>query len=127
MLRSSDDFGVDSRTWQLDPVGIVRALPIFMPNEPEVSPASGPSRRTAVAWEIVCPDGGVRHFPYSSKDDAEYDASLCIEEGCQIFPESYALGGMRPPCAGGSHRIVRAKPSHRDSNVSGELGRPASP
>lgn len=98
-----------------------------MQTEQEQSPPSGPSRRTAVAWEIVCPDGGVRHFPYASKDDAEYDATLCSEEGCQIFPESYWLESARPACAGGVHRIVRAKAIRRDSNASAELGRPASP
>jgi hypothetical protein len=99
-----------------------------MQNETELSPASSPARRAAaVAWELVCPDGGVRHFPYSSKDDAEYDATLCTEEGCQIFPESQWLEAARPPCVGGPHRVIRAKASHRDASTSAELGRPASP
>ena len=77
-----------------------------------------------MSWEIVCPDGGVRHFPYADKNDAEYDATLCAEEGCHIFPESQWLEPRRPQCAGGQHRIVRARVSHRDAN---ESGRPATP
>lgn len=107
-------------------VGIVPALRVYMENETPLSPANKPSPRTTVSWELVCPDGGVRHFPYSSKDDAEYDATLCSEESCQIFPESQLLEAKRPPCVGGPHRIVRAN-AKRDANTSGELGRPASP
>lgn len=98
-----------------------------MHNEPDLTPAVSPARRPTVAWELVCPDGGVRHFPYSNKDDAEYDATLCTEEGCQIFPESQSLEPTRPACVGGEHRVVRVKHSHQDSSSVGELGRPASP
>ncbi|HEU5073925.1 MAG TPA: hypothetical protein VFU02_07125 [Polyangiaceae bacterium] len=95
-----------------------------MQNEQDQLPQS---RRSTMAWEIVCPDGGVRHFPYADKSDADFDVTLCAEEGCQIFPESHWLEATRPPCAGGPHRVVLAKPIRRDSNVSSELGRVASP
>lgn len=98
-----------------------------MENQRDLSPPNGPSRRGEITWEIVCPDGGVRHFPYSSKDDAKYDATLCTAEGCQIFPESQWLQGAQPPCSGGPHRIVRSPMIQRDSNVTGDLGHPASP
>ena len=98
-----------------------------MLNEAETSPQIVPSRSTTTAWEVVCPDGGVRHFPYADKNDAEYDATLCAEEGCQIFPESQWLEPRRPPCSGGRHRIVRARNSHKEANVGSDLGTPASP
>ena len=88
---------------------------------------SVPSCRTATAWELVCPDGGVRHFPYADKDDADYDATLCSEEGCQIFPESYSLEAARPPCIGGPHRVVPSREIHRDSKVASELSHASPP
>jgi hypothetical protein len=30
-------------------------------------------------YEIVCPDGHVRHYPYHNEDDALFDAKLCDE------------------------------------------------
>lgn len=96
-------------------------------NNHDVSPPSAPSRRNASGWEIVCPDGGLRHFPYATRDDAEFDATLCAEEGCQIFPESTWLEPRRPTCMGGPHRIVVTKGVQRDAKATGELGRPASP
>jgi hypothetical protein len=88
---------------------------------------SAASCRNPTAWELVCPDGGVRHFPYANKDDADYDATLCAEEGCQIFPESYCLEALRPRCVGGPHRVVSARKIHRDSKASSELGQPSPP
>jgi len=83
---------------------------------------SVPSCRTTTDWELVCPDGGVRHFPYANKLDAEYDATLCADEGCQIFPESFSLEAARPPCVGGPHRVVPAGEIHRDSKASKRAG-----
>ena len=93
-----------------------------MLNEAETSPQIVPSRSTTTAWEVVCPDGGVRHFPYADKSDAEYDATLCAEEGCQIYPESQWLEPKRPPCSGGKHRIVRARSSHQEISVERRAG-----
>lgn len=84
------------------------------------------SCRSATGWELVCPDGGVRHFPYAEKGDAEYDSTLCAEEGCQIFPESYSLEAARPPCVGGPHRVVaRENPPRLESNWRGGSAFPA--
>lgn len=57
------------------------------------------SSSDVVAWEIVCPDGGVRHMPYTNEEDAAFDADLCTEEGCQLYPDT--LGG----CPGGEHFV----------------------
>ncbi len=36
----------------------------------------------AVGFQIRCPDGKLRHFPYANRDDAEADARLHEERGC---------------------------------------------
>ena len=83
---------------------------------------SVPSCRTTTDWELVCPDGGVRHFPYANKLDAEYDATLCSEEGCQIFPESFSLEAKRPACVGGPHQVVPARKIRQEPKVNVRTG-----
>lgn len=36
------------------------------------------------AWEVVCPDGLVRHLPYINRGDALCDAEVNSGEGCGI-------------------------------------------
>lgn len=45
-------------------------------------------------WEIICPDGVRRHYPYGNFGDAEFDASLYQDK-----PER-CVG-----CPGGAHTV----------------------
>ena len=62
-------------------------------------------RRNAMTahWEIVCPDGRVRHLPYRNRGDADVDAELCEERHCQIYDGPLDVGAG--PCPGGPHRV----------------------
>lgn len=56
-------------------------------------------------WQIVCPDGHVRHFPYHNRGDAECDASLVENRGCEDAVSGYRQGEPLPPCPGGRHTV----------------------
>jgi len=56
-------------------------------------------------WEIVCPDGRVRHLPYVNRGDAEADAELCDERRCRLYAEPEPLELAAPPCQGAPHRV----------------------
>lgn len=55
-------------------------------------------------FEIVCPDGRVRHMPYSNEDDAEFDADVAVEQ-CQFYPRQNVLEQKHGPCPGGAHTV----------------------
>lgn len=39
-----------------------------------------------VSWDIVCPDGACRHFPYLNEADARFDAALISRRNyCNIY------------------------------------------
>lgn len=52
-----------------------------------------------VGWEVVCPDGKTRHFPYANKDDAVCDAEAFDEE-CHRYK-----GDADQRCPGGKHAV----------------------
>ena len=60
-------------------------------------------------WEVVCPDGDVRHYPYHNRGDAEAhadrasDPSWFARRGCRLAPKPAPLEASRPPCPGGRH------------------------
>lgn len=56
-------------------------------------------------WEIECPDGRVRHYPYTNLADAEFDARLCDDRGCRLFAQPNELEKSLPPCPGGAHGV----------------------
>lgn len=56
-------------------------------------------------WEIVCSDGRVRHPPYNNPEDAAFDADLCDERACRLYPTPGPLEQAAPPCPGAPHRI----------------------
>ena len=56
-------------------------------------------------WEIVCPDGRVRSYPYHNFGDAEFDAQLRTEERCQLWPEPSPIALSQPPCPEGEHTV----------------------
>ena len=66
-----------------------------------------------MSWEVVCPDGRVRAFPYNNLGDAESHARLAsdllrfVRRGnCRLAPNPSSLDQGVPPCGGGKH-IVR--------------------
>lgn len=73
-------------------------------------------------WEIVCPDGRLRHYPYHNRGDAEADARALSDpkrfaaRGCRLGPGSSARERSQPPCPGGLH-VVRpvAQGRHADA------------
>jgi hypothetical protein len=58
-------------------------------------------------WQIICPDGLVRHFPYVSQEAAEVDADCCSKLGCRMTPKMNPLEVAHPPCPRGVHTIRR--------------------
>lgn len=73
-------------------------------------------------WQIVCPDGKVRHRPYdeSNKQWAEDDAarySLRIFRGgslirvCAAAHHDFPPDWSDPPCPQGDHRVEKIAPA----------------
>jgi hypothetical protein len=57
-------------------------------------------------FEIVCPDGHVRHFPYTNFGDAEFDAGLIDKSGrCRFYATPNELEAKLPVCPGGAHTV----------------------
>lgn len=52
-----------------------------------------------MSYEIVCPDGHVRHYPYTQALDAEFDARFIDREGkCQLYKIPNELEARLPAC-----------------------------
>lgn len=62
-----------------------------------------------VGYEIVCPDGRVRRYPYHNQGDAESDARRMNQKGCWrlggAFKRPSPLELTAPKCRGGTHRV----------------------
>lgn len=62
-------------------------------------------------WVVVCPDGLVRHLPYSHLDDAEShakrasDPAWFAKRGCRLAPKPTILETAVSPCPGGKHDV----------------------
>ena len=56
-------------------------------------------------FEIVCPDGFVRHFSYTDAEDAVSDAKVASESRCQFFPQPNRLELSLGACSGGTHTV----------------------
>lgn len=56
-------------------------------------------------FEIVCPDGFVRHFSYSHRGDAESDAKVATASSCQFFKSPNRLELAFGTCPGGVHSV----------------------
>lgn len=54
-------------------------------------------------WEVVCPDGCVRLYPYHNEGDAKCDAEILTQRGCAKDPI-----GKQPQCPGGLHTVRAA-------------------
>jgi hypothetical protein len=60
-------------------------------------------------FEVVCPDGHVRHYPYHNEGDAKCDAEVFSERGCS-WPSARSgsrgsIHGQKPACPGGTHTV----------------------
>jgi len=64
-------------------------------------------------WEVVCPDGVKRHYPYHNLGDARAHAKRASDpkwfamRGCRLAPKPSKLELSLPKCPGGRHE---AKP-----------------
>lgn len=59
----------------------------------------------AYPFEIVCPDGFVRHFSYTNREDAESDAKFASESSCQFQKQQSRLELAFGSCGGGVHTV----------------------
>lgn len=70
------------------------------------------SAKTCAGYEIVCPDGRVRHFPFHNEGDAASDARHYSRElDCKTGPRSPAEW-RRPPCPQGRHSVREVEFTH---------------
>lgn len=56
-----------------------------------------------LGWEVVCPDGYVRHHPFHNEDDAHAMAVRATSKRCR-GARTLALA-IEPPCPGGLHTV----------------------
>lgn len=56
-------------------------------------------------WEVTCPDGRIRHWPYVSRADAEADGCVFSAGACRSHRKAAALETSQPPCPGGLHTV----------------------
>ena len=56
-------------------------------------------------FEIVCPDGFVRHFSYANRSDAESDARLAADRSCRFHSKPNRLEEAFGACPGGVHSV----------------------
>lgn len=81
---------------------------------PTHAESASPFGTPCSGWEIVCPDGRVRHYPYHNREDAE-DTALEAEARrastarCSFWDQPSDLELSQPQCPGGSH-VVRLIP-----------------
>lgn len=69
-------------------------------------------------WEVVCPDGCVRHFPYHNLGDAECDAEVFAEGRCELGLESRSSEANRSACPQGRHAVRSVMLAHDSGLVS---------
>ncbi len=60
--------------------------------------------RLCSGYEIVCPDGRVRHYPYHNEGDADCDARVHSERVCRTFHDDPPEWND-PPCPQGNHTV----------------------
>ena len=59
-----------------------------------------------MSYEIVCPDGLVRHLPFINAEDATADARTYTLRGCELLSDAAtvrAMLGVTTRCHGGRH------------------------
>jgi hypothetical protein len=60
-------------------------------------------------WHIVCPDGKMRHPPYTDRAEAEFDAVLAAKNACHFGPNPAFYEEMNGSCPGGEHSVVAGR------------------
>jgi hypothetical protein len=74
-------------------------------------------------WEVVCPDGEMRHYPYHNLGDAESHARFASDpkwfakRRCRLAPKPSSKEVSMSPCPGGRHVVVAipvVRPSSRN-------------
>lgn len=85
-------------------------------------------------WELVCPDGRVRFWPYHNRGDCQGHANMAsdpewfvkrseianedglpeeqVQYRCRIAPVPSELELSQPPCPGGQHTVRAIMFSH---------------
>lgn len=72
---------------------------------------SGADDALCSGWEVVCPDGVKRHYPYHNLGDAKSHARLASDptrfanRGCRLAPKPSKLELALPKCPGGRHEV----------------------
>ena len=67
--------------------------------------------RVCGGWEVVCPDGATRHFPYHNLGDAESHAAHASDpvwfakRRCRLAPKPTDLELSKGTCPGGAHHV----------------------
>lgn len=75
---------------------------------------------TCAGWEVVCPDGRVRSYPYHNYDDAESMARLATRRQCRLWPEPSPIELEQPACPEGVHTVRPIVFVHVDHHQRGE-------
>lgn len=95
----------DPSTWVKDAADLAR-------KQNELYEAAHPKQLTSkkgypvAGYEVVCPDGRVRHYPYHNKGDADCDCGLMNEQQkCSFYPKPGRLERSQPPCPLGEHFV----------------------
>lgn len=73
-----------------------------------------------MGWEVVCPDGRMRHYPFHNEGDAASEARRATAKSCH-HPrlKQSTLELSQPPCPEGEH-VARALPEVHARPVQGD-------
>lgn len=77
-------------------------------------PSPRPLGHICAGWEVVCPDGKVRGYPFHNEGDAESWARLKTERQCLLYPKPSPHDLEEPRCPEGHHTYRAIVFSHAD-------------
>lgn len=80
----------------------------------EESGSNNPGKKNASCdgFEVVCPDGHVRHYPFHNEGDAASAANRATTKKCRPAPNPSPIELLHPPCLGGEHTVRAIDLSH---------------
>ena len=65
-------------------------------------------------WEVVCPDGRVRHYPFHNEGDARGEARHATSRRCHSPKLDLSeIELAQPPCPEGTHVVRAVAEMHR--------------
>lgn len=67
-------------------------------------------------YEVICPDGKARHYPYFNEGDANFEAEHIIKNGCSSLNDPVRT--IKTVCPGGTHTVrplVFELPEHTEN------------